>query len=198
MRRFLAILFAALLLVMCMGTSTFGEQQIDLEDMPIEELKALRDRIDARIRELEGENAVESDYEPQTIETKDGILVIKGYSIIPQGFNGFSNDNKYDNYSIFTVHATLTVKGNEPKSSWSTFQTQAYQNGIDTRRYTDFSKKVGITTKIMPDTPVDIDYDFLVETSTDPVTFMVKTWGKSKTVFKEVVEFNGTIAIPKK
>lgn len=133
----------------------------------------------------------------RVVETADGKLVIKGYSFSPKGFKGYTNDHKYDNYSIFTVHATLTIKGTETKNSWSTFMTQAYQNGIDARRHTDFSKKVSITTQLMPDKPVDIDYDFLVESPTDPITFMVKTWGKPLTLLQEEIEIKGNKATPK-
>jgi hypothetical protein len=40
----------------------------------------------------------------------------------------------------------------------------------------------------MPDTPVDIDYDFLIENDKDPVTFYVKTLGKTKTLFQKEID----------
>lgn len=122
-------------------------------------------------------------HDPQTIETDAGILVVRGYSITPQGFDGFAVTKEYAGYSIFTVHVTLTVKGDKPKSCWFTFQTQAFQKGIDTESYGD-----AFLTDILPNTPVDLDLDFLVESATDPITFMVNTWGVSKNVFTEVIE----------
>lgn len=149
--------------------------------------------------ETAGETGADAgDFEPVTIETDAGIMVIRGYSFSPKGFKGYSNTDEYDNYSIFTVHATITLKGEEPKSSWSSFQTKAFQNGIDARRYTDFSKKTHITTDLMPGSPVEIDYDFLVESPTDPITFMVRTWGHSKTVFQQELEIDGSTVILKK
>lgn len=124
-----------------------------------------------------------TNYDPQTIETDAGILVIRGYSIIPQGFDGFALTQECAGYSIFTVHVTLTVKGDKPKSCWFTFQTQAFQKGIDTLHYGD-----SFSTDILPNTPVDLDLNFLVESATDPITFMVNTWGISKNVFTEVIE----------
>ena len=199
MRKYLKKCLAVFLSVMlfaCFFSSATGEVAIDLDQMSLEELKELQAAVENKIAELEGSSG-ESTKQP-VIETDAGILVIRGYSIIPQGFKGFSNDHTYDNYSIFTVHATLTVKGDKPQSSWSTFQTQAYQNGIDSRRHTDFSKTVLITTEILPNTPVNIDLDFLVPNSTDPITFMVKTWGISQIVFQEEIEFNGDTATPKR
>lgn len=166
------------------------ETQIAEKDSLIEELKA---KIEKNSKANEDDNEKSSDvtdYEIQTIESDSGKLEIKGYSFTPNGYK--------DGKSIFTVHATLTIKGSEPKCSWQTFHTQAYQEGIDTKRHTDFSKSVLLTTDILPDTPVDIDYDFLVESKTAPITFIIQTWGKSITLFSEVVEIDGTNATPKK
>ncbi|MBQ3423568.1 MAG: peptidoglycan-binding protein, partial [Clostridia bacterium] len=124
----------------------------------------------------------------EVVDTDAGTLIIKGYAMDPGGFKGFSNTDAYDGYSIFTVHAVLTVKGGAPKSSWSTFHTQAFQNGVEARSHTDFDKDPLITTDILPNTPVAIDLDFLVESSDAPITFMVSTWGRSKIVFREEVD----------
>ena len=171
-----------------------------LNDLSLEELKALRSEIDSRIAAISGgETDIDDDgFEDITLDDKAGTLVIKGFSFQPKGFKGYSNTDKYNGYSIFTVHATITLKGEKQTSSWMSFCTQAYQNGIDCDRHTDFSKRVGITTNLMPGTAVDIDYDFLVESPTAPVTFVVKTWGKAKTLFQQEFEINGTVVTPKK
>ena len=186
----------------------FSEDEEDVAALKqqIEELKAQLAEKDAIIEMLkaEKEKAAEelnedvieiSDFEPITLESDDGTLIIKGYSFAPHGYQQKSSD--YNGYSIFTVHATITVKGDEAESSWSTFHTQAYQNGIDAQRHTDFSKKVSIVTDLLPNIPVDIDYDFLVESPTDPVTFTVKTWGNSVTLYSDDILVDGTEATPK-
>jgi len=56
---------------------------------------------------------------------------------------------------------------------------------------------VAITTPIMPNTPVKIDFDFLVESDSDPVTFIATTWGKPKTLFRTRIR-NSRQGVPAK
>ena len=182
----MAIMFcacdAALSVPIAAETEPTASPVPEATDAPIEAKVSEAPSVEAEI--LDNTIDLTANYDPQTIETDAGILVIRGYSIVPQGFEGFSVTQKYAGYSIFTVHVTLTVKGGKPKSCWFTFHTQAFQNGIDTESYGN-----AFSTDILPNTPVDLDLDFLVETATDPITFMVNTWGVSpKNVFTEVIE----------
>ena len=189
------------------SAAAFSEDETDIAVLKqrIEELEAQlaeKDRIIETLKAEKEEQTEEagdiieiSNFEPITLDCDDGTLVIKGYSFAPHGYQ--QNSSQYNGYSIFTVHATIIVKGDETQSSWQTLHTQAYQNGIEAQRHSDFSKKVRLTTDILPNTPVDIDYDFLVESDTDPVTFIVKTWGPGTLLYSDEILIDGTEATPK-
>ena len=128
-----------------------------------------------------------------TIDTNAGTLVIRGYSITPQGFVDFTNDKQYGDQSIFTVHATLTVKADQPKSVWQTYKVQVFQKGVDVWGFCDTKKDVNYLTDLLPGTPVDLDIDFLVKSDTEPVTFVVSTWGRSKVVFQKEIDLTDRV-----
>jgi hypothetical protein len=128
-----------------------------------------------------------------TIDTDAGTLVIRGYSITPQGFVDFTDDKQFGDQSIFTVHATLTVKADQPKSVWGTYKVQVFQKGVDVWGFCDTKKDVHYMTELLPGTPVDLDIDFMVKSDTDPVTFVVTTWGTPKVVFQKEIDLTNRV-----
>lgn len=46
---------------------------------------------------------------------------------------------------------------------------------------------------LLPGTPVDLDIDFLVKSDTEPVTFVVSTWGRSKVVFQKEIDLTDRV-----
>jgi len=68
-----------------------------------------------------------------------------------------------------------------------------FQKGVDVWGFCDTKKDVNYLTDLLPGTPVDLDIDFLVKSDTEPVTFVVSTWGRSKVVFQKEIDLTDRV-----